>query len=122
FTISPTGHMTRPGPGTVVNGASQTTNIGNTNPNGPEIVISGLSNSAFLRDGLRITDAGVTVRGLTFNNFPQCGILFEGPTCTGSTVAGCYIGMDHNAAGSAPNGRYGVIFQDGASGNTLGGT
>ena len=124
FTIRPTDRMTAPGPGTTIDGTTQTTFGGDTNPSGPEVVLNGasLTDASTYGLGLRLSQANITVKGLVINGFNTRGILITGTGATGCTVAGCYIGT--NAAGTAAsaNSFSGIEINSGATGNIIGGT
>lgn len=122
FTIRPTARLPAPGSGTTIDATTQSAFTGNTNANGPEVVLNGALQINGDTYGLRLSQAGVTVRGMVINGFGTYGVRFTGSGATGNTVAGCYIGT--NAAGTAPvaNGFAGVEFGGGATGNTVGGT
>jgi titin len=77
-------------------------------------------------DGLTITAANCTVRGVVVNQWAGSGIVITGSGATGNVVEGNYIGT--NAAGTAALGNgssasdAGVLITNGADGNTVGGT
>ena len=86
FTIKPTFGLPALGNGTTIDGTTQTAFTGNTNVNGPEIVLDG-SNFAALgldpfnlfTDGLILRAANCTIKGLTIQNFNESGIfIFQG--------------------------------------------
>lgn len=125
FTITPTDRLPAPGPRTTVDATTQAAFTGNTNANGPEIVLNGAVQSAEPSTyglGLRLIDANVTVKGFVIQAFGTRGILVTGSGATGCTIAGCYIGT--NAAGTAAvaNGFSGIEIASGASGNRIGGS
>jgi hypothetical protein len=69
-------------------------------------------------NGLEIRSAcGVTVRGLTINNFAQNGILLTGTKEKDNraqltlSVEGCFIGTDTNATEARPNGLRGIAVE-----------
>ena len=92
---------------------------GNTNPAGPEIVLSG-SLPSFVGPGLLIFSSGNVLRELVIKSFPDHGILISGPQATGNVVAGCFIGVDANGTANAGNGLSGVLIGEGAN-NRVGG-
>ncbi len=72
-------------------------------------------------DGLTITGAGVTVRGLDINSFSQgAGIHITGTGATGNWVYGIFAGTDPTGTLSEPN--YAGVAIDGGAGNNLIGT
>ncbi len=80
--------------------------------------------------GLRITSANNEVRGLVINRFPAgsdlaqsgAGIYVGGAQATGNRIYNNRIGTTTDGISAAANGAYGVLFDNGASNNDLGGT
>jgi hypothetical protein len=71
-------------------------------------------------DGLTITGAGVTVRGLDIDNFSQgAGIHITGAGATNNWVYGVFAGTDPTGTLSEPN-YSGVAIDGGASNNLVG--
>jgi hypothetical protein len=108
--------------GTIIDGTTQTTNQGNTNALGPEIEIRGIT-TAFT-NGLELTSANNTVKGLTINGFSgvlSAGIKIAGAAATGNTVTGNYLGTDYSGTAALAN-YNGVAIGTGAQSNTIGGT
>jgi len=117
----------------LINGFSQAAYFGkDTNPYGPEILING-ENAGQYMSGLVVRASGVTIMGLTINNFYSNGIWLD--NVDGGHIRGCYVGTDFTGAGPAPNG-YGIwignrsqfvviapmdTFRNVVSGNTNGG-
>ena len=72
-------------------------------------------------NGLRITAANSTVRGLVINRFGLSGVEISGAGATGNLVEGNFIGTDVTGSVDLGNAERGVaIFA--ASNNTVGGT
>ena len=126
FTITPTDGLFAPGPNTIIDASTEP---GNTNPNGPEIVIDG--SLILLPDtfgsGFHLLDATCTVRGFVINRFIGDGIRMEnspseGSGATGNIVAGCYIGTDAAGQIALPNQQAGIRIFAGANNNVIGGT
>lgn len=93
--------------GLIIKGFSQSEFLGNNeNPFGPEIVIDGSSCEPYA-SGIRVTGSGVTIAGLTINNFARLGISME--HVDGGRIGGCYIGTDVTGMGPAANG-YGIYI------------
>ena len=63
--------------GTTIDGRTQTTNQGDTNPNGPEVVING--SSAGAANGFLIHAGSCVIQGLNIGGFNLSGILIEPP-------------------------------------------
>lgn len=118
FTIHPTDVLTRPGPSTTLDASTQP---GNSNPAGPEIVLRGDAAAAPFVDGLHLHSTGCVVRGFVIRDFGGTGVSFAGPGSSGNTVAGCYIGTDHTGTLAAANTYGGVTLRDGAKNNVVGG-
>jgi titin len=126
FTIKPTYMLVAPGAGTTIDGSTQTSFTGDTNPSGPEVVLDGSQvpgDELFLfAPGLYLREANCTVKNLVINNFNQQGILIVGTSAAGNVVTGCYLGTDATGASAVPNFFPGVEIAESASGNTIGGT
>jgi len=101
-----------------VDGASQTVRHGDTNPHGPEIVLSGGGHSieyAFLI----INAARVTIRGFVIQDFLY-GIQVYGPASCSNRIVGNFIGVDET--GTRATGNYnGIELLSGAHDNLVGG-
>jgi hypothetical protein len=104
--------------GTIIDGATQTTNQGDTNSRGPEIEING-SGAGPTVDGLTIDGGSSTVRSLVINGFTRYGIIFN-QTVGGNTIVGNYIGT--NAIGTAALGNGSDGFVTAIGNNTIGGS
>ena len=71
-------------------------------------------------DGLLITGADATVRGLDIDSFPQgAGIHMTGTGATGDWVYGCFLGTDPTGTQAEPNDE-GVEIDAGAADNLIG--
>ncbi len=97
-----------------INGNSQTTNQGNTNTYGPEIIIHNGSN---LLTCFVIATANNFIKGLTINGFTY-GITFYNSFCTNCTISDMYIGTNYDGTNAVPN-MAGVAFSNGASNNNV---
>lgn len=105
---------------TIIDGGTQTTAVGNTNPAGPEILIDGtLAGSG--ASGFVLNSANSVVKGLIINSFGGDGVLINGAGATNNNVQGCYIGTDRTGTAAQPN-LSGVVISGGAQGNLIGGT
>ena len=93
-----------------IDGTTQATAQGNTNPFGPEIVID--CDTLNLMSCFRIASAGITIKGLVIGGF-QYGVLMFG--ANGGSVRDCYIGVAADGRTPFPN-TYGI----GLSGGTYG--
>ncbi len=99
-----------------IDGTTQTTFTGNTNPNGPEIVIDG---GYALDYGLRVFNAaGAVVKGLNIRGFTKGMQFYNSPCCK---VVGCYIGVDETASDTVSN-DIGLEFISGSHKALIGGT
>ena len=97
---------------TFVDGNTQSVHQGNTNIDGPEIIINTVSslNTAFL-----IASPGNSIRNITITGFVY-GILFYNSTSTNNTIREMYLGTNYDGTTPVPN-HYGVGFASGATGN-----
>jgi hypothetical protein len=105
---------------TVIDGTTQTTATGNTNPAGPEIIIDG-SLAPNGSDGIRISANNCSVKSVNIRNFfAGDGIQFVNASRTNS-VTNCYIGTDETGTTMAGN-QNGIRILEGSANNTIGGT
>ena len=74
-----------------IDGTTQTTNVGNNNPEGPEIVLYGGGSTDFCFFAMNA--ANITIRGFNIRQFTY-GIQVSGSTSTGWVIAGNYIGTN----------------------------
>jgi hypothetical protein len=124
FTIKPLSSLpVLEGGGTTINGATQKLFTGNTNPEGPEIVVdgSGMDQTAE-NSALGISSANNLIHCLVISNFFS-GIGIGGPNAINNKISGCYIGVDplkHSIKVPAIN-FYGIGAQNGVSGLQIGG-
>ena len=107
--------------GTTIDGFSQTTNQGDTNPFGPEIVIDG-SNLSGSASGFEIWSSNNHLTGLVIGGFPRNGILIKTTNGADNSIRGCYIGTNENGESSFANQSHGVNLIAGAHDNRIGGT
>ncbi len=105
----------------LIDGTSQTTTQGNTNAEGPEIVLDGTRAVDF---AFHIFNAsGVTIKGFVICNFTY-GIQISEMTSAMSqnnVIKGNYIGTNYNASDTAGN-YIGIEIIGGPQNNTIGGT
>jgi hypothetical protein len=109
--------------GTTIDGTTQTTITGHTNPDGPEIVLDGTS--AEDSAGIAIGHSSYhVIRGLVIHSFAQAGIQFNlwqghdgGPNH--NRIVGCYIGTDETGSLTKGNGWQGIAID--GSYNIIGG-
>lgn len=111
--------------GTTIDATTQTLSTGNTNANGPEVVLNGglLTGPS---NGLRINSANNTIRGFVINGMPGPagggnGVYIFGPAAQNNLVAGCYIGTNASGSAAVPNANNGVNIES-AINNRIGGT
>lgn len=112
--------------GVQIQGAGSSNNVVQGNFIGTDATgIAALPNG---QNGVFIAGANGNVIGSTNGNFNVIsgnkldGVGIQGPTATNNLVQGNYIGL--NFVGDAPvaNGENGVVINNGANGNTIGGT
>ncbi len=82
----------------------------------PLIVLDGAS-AGSSTNGLDLSAANSTIKGLAVDSFGDDGIVLAG---TGDTVTGCFVGVDATGTVAAGNGSYGIDCTSG--GITIGGT
>ncbi|MDQ3815756.1 MAG: hypothetical protein M3347_17730 [Armatimonadota bacterium] len=106
---------------TIIDGTTQTTFSGNTNPAGPEIVLdcSGAAETDYAVVDIRAADCAL--RGLVIQGFPNTGIMMSTPKAAGNRVTGCYVGTNAAGAAAVANGG-GIAIVTGAHDNLIGGT
>ncbi len=133
YTIKPTNLMTSPGAGTTIDATTQTTFGGDTNPNGPEVVLDGTTQATYEFAGIFgpafiLREANCAVKGFVIHSYDEQGIQITSDSASGSvgtnnTVSGCYIGTDPTGATGIGNGSGypGVEIFNGANHNTIGG-
>jgi parallel beta-helix repeat protein len=101
-----------------IDGATQTTNQGNTNVDGPEIVIDG---NNIIDYGFFIYNvAGVTINSFVISNFLY-GIEVTGSNAQNIVIKGNYVGVNYNATDSASN-YIGIEIIGNPHNNTVGGS
>jgi hypothetical protein len=101
-----------------LDGYTQTTNRGDTNPNGPELVLDGLDQTG--GSGLDFQSAAASALiDFVIVNFDDFGVhAFD---ADGLAIRGCYVGTTVAGDGAVPNGT-GIQLIGGTSGATIGGT
>jgi len=122
---------------TRIDGAIQTALVGDTNPRGPEIEISG--NGTVDGDGIRLSGCETELANVVVNGFLRNGVSMNAPPCgppflsTNVHVHDSFIGTDPTGSLARPNGERGIgisspLYSDGigiannvVSGNTLSG-
>jgi hypothetical protein len=102
----------------LIDGTTQTTNQGNTNPNGPEIYLNG-SSQAVNFCFFVVNASDVFIKGFIISGF-MYGIQMTGSSSVNNSITGCYIGTNHDA--SLADGNYiGIEIISGANFNDIGG-
>ncbi len=102
----------------IIDGNTQTTNQGNTNPNGPEIMLFG---NGTIDYGLFIFNASnCIISGLIISKFIY-GVEIAGNLARNNQVRGNYIGTNYNASDTLGN-NIGVEILGGPKHNVIGGT
>jgi hypothetical protein len=92
-----------------IDGATQTSFIGDTNVDGPEVEISG--GGKVDGDGLVISGCGVQVMNLVINGFGRNGISASRPACGSfliTELSRLFIGTDPTGSQARPNGQRGI--------------
>ncbi len=110
------------GDNTIIDGTIQTANVGNTNPGGLEVEISG---NGVLGSGLLVSNVfAVTVRGVAIYGFGGTvtngnGIYLLSATTT--SIYGCYLGTNASGGAALANNAAGIAVGGTSSGTTIGG-
>ena len=94
-----------------IDATTQTSNVGDTNPYGPEIVLNGGDRN--LQTCFRIASANNSIKGFAIGGF-QYAILFFG--ANGGHVSDCHIGIDAIGTEAFPN-TYGIGISGGSYGS-----
>jgi hypothetical protein len=92
-----------------IDGGTQTSFIGDTNVDGPEVEISG--GGKVDGDGLVISGCDVQVMNLVVNGFGRNGLSVSRPPCAGfvsTELHHLFIGTDPTGAQARPNGQRGI--------------
>jgi len=121
FTLRPTDRLIGPGPKVTIDASTQAAFGGDTNANGPEIVVNGAlipTPDSFGR-AFVLGEQGTTVRGFVINGFSTQGVFITG---SGNRIENCYIGTNAAGTEAIANAFAGVEIQAGATGNHIGGT
>lgn len=84
---------------TTIDGTTQTTNQGNTNPYGPEIVIDGTNT---ITQCFILPSPSNHIKGLIIGNFTY-GIQCYGTSSSQNTISQCYLGLDFSGNYAFPN-------------------
>jgi len=106
--------------GIIIDGFSQTANQGDTNPNGPEIVVDGSDNTEGFRVGFRVHSAHNVISGLVISGFSTMGMEIYFEEGHHNRITGNYIGL--TASGNDTLGNYrGISIGGGAKHNIIGG-
>ncbi|MFO0940973.1 MAG: PKD domain-containing protein [Pirellulales bacterium] len=113
-TIAPTSALPTITDSVVIDGTSQSGYSGS-----PIIELNGTSAGAGV-NGLTITGANSTVKGLVINRFAGNGILITGASATGNTISGNYIGLSASGTTRLANSLNGILIQSGANHNLIG--
>jgi CSLREA domain-containing protein len=122
WTIRPSGPLPElSDDGITIDGTTQTSNRGDTNPLGPEIELDG-SLVDERSQGLMVTSASNLIRGLVINRFTGLSkaISLWGQEAAGNRVLGNYLGTDPTGAEDRGN-DWGIEVWLGAHDNTIGG-
>jgi hypothetical protein len=72
--------------------------------------------------GLLIYAASNQVKNISFQGFSWNGLTLEYADATNNAIAGCWLGLDSTGSNAAPNEYQGILIDQGASRNTVGGT
>lgn len=101
---------------------------GSTQPgfsNRPLIIVDGsqiLPETGTANSGLLIYSANNQIKNLSFQRFNWNGLTLEYADATNNTIAGCWLGLDYTGTNAAGNQGQGILLQQGAAANLIGGT
>jgi len=89
----------------------------------PQIVLDGYNvyEAPGLSNGITITSAGNSVRGLTLANFYDDAVLIDGSSAAFNQIAGNYIGTNSRGGPPDQTSYFGVEIRNGAHDNIIGG-
>jgi len=98
-----------------IDGGTQTTNQGNTNLYGPEIMLScnNLLDYSFI-----LVSPNNLIKNLIINGF-KYGIMLYGNSSTNNTVTGCYLGTDPTGTSAGIPNENGICFNNNATNNNI---
>lgn len=105
----------------VLNGLTQFSFGGNTNPNGPEVVLDGTNAGGYVA-GLNVRSSSNILRSLVIHKFKGSGVYIEGPNIENNVIDYCFIGTSADGMAQAGNGSEGVTIVKGAKATWVGGT
>ncbi len=103
---------------TFIDGLSQSENIGNINPGGPDILIDGTLCPP--SPGFRITSQQNTICGLAIGGFNGAGILITGKNARLNTIYSCFVGSRTNGIEQLANSASGIALVNFCSQNKIG--
>ena len=116
--VSPLPALSNMAAGIIIDGRTQASFGGDTNPFGPEIVLDG--NLAGNTVGLRIRSSNNQVYGLNIQQFGNNGMDFGNGVCS-TVIAGNYIGTDATGKIRRGNAGYGIqVWGTGCNNNLFG--
>ncbi|MBN2729509.1 MAG: hypothetical protein JXR53_09830 [Bacteroidales bacterium] len=101
-----------------IDGASQTSYGGNTNPFGPEICLNGNGNTVEYCISIQNSSYN-EIKDLIINEFLY-GIQVYGSLSANNKITGCYLGCNYDASSRVPN-YNGIEIISGANNNQVGG-
>ena len=106
-----------------IDGTTQTTNVGDTNPKGPEIMLDG-SLIEGIAKGFEVVSSHNWIHGLAIGNFSQNQVAFIGEEAHHNKITGCYVGITPDGKGALTSipGWNGIMITAGADFNIVGGT
>jgi len=103
--------------GVVIDGNTQTLYAGNTNVEGPEIMLYGNGTVDYAFSAMNVSNT--EIKGFVISGFIY-GIQITGNAAANNRITGNYIGVNHNATDTLPN-YIGVEIMGGAHDNIIGG-
>lgn len=105
---------------TAILGSSQTSGIGDKNPDGPEILLDGTQCPDPV-SGISIQSSQNLISGLVFSGWGSAGVEISGNQASRNRISGNYFGTTPAGTDTASNG-YGISLLWGAGKNQVGGS
>jgi len=100
---------------TTIDASTQTNNQGNTNIQGPEIMIKC---NTMIDYSIALVSPGNLIKSIIFNGF-KYGVLLYNSTSTNNTITECYFGTDHTGTALGTPNENGISIATNATNNNI---